>query len=121
MSLRRKKTTSLNNKTLTYIFSELSDSETELNPPDFLPTQTHTVAFKCVGSVHDEDRLSRTSKILRESGNADVQVSPEPSNPYDSQAIAFQFHIDHNWQRIGYVVREYLSHFMKLYKRISEV
>ena len=78
-----------------------SDSETELSPPDFLPTQTHTVTFKCIGTVHDND------------GKVEVRVSPEPDNEHDSQAIAFQCHVNHKWQRIGYVVRECLSHVHK--------
>ena len=90
-----------------------SDNGTELSPPDFLPTQTHTVTFKCIGTVHDNDGqvlLSRISKMLREDGKVEVRVSPEPDNEHDSQAIAFQCHVNHKWQRIGYVVRECLSH-----------
>ena len=93
--------------------SEHSDSETETNSPDIRPPPTHTVTFKCIGPVHDTNAqalLIRVSQILRGGGGVDVHVSPEPDNPYDSQAIAFQCHIDRKWQRIGYVVRECLSH-----------
>ena len=53
---------------------EPSDSDAE-DIPDTLPTQTHTVTFKCVGSIHDISRqlvLSRISKILRDGGKVDV-------------------------------------------------
>ena len=89
---------------------EHSDSKTETNSP---PPLTHTVTFKCIGPVHDTNAqalFSRVSQILHGGGGVDVRVSPEPDNPYDSQAIAFQCHIDRKWQRIGYVVRECLSH-----------
>ena len=45
---------------------EPSDSDAE-DIPDTLPTQTHSVTFKCVGSIHDVRRqvvLSRISKTL---------------------------------------------------------
>ena len=89
--------------------SEGSDSESIST----LPTQTHTVTFKCIGSVHDctaQETLSKTSKILREGGTVRTKIKPEPDNQYDANAIAFMCHIDGNWQRIGYIVRECLEH-----------
>ena len=74
---------------------ESSDSDAE-DIPDTLPTQTHTVTFKCVGSIHDIRRqlvLSRISKILRDGGKVDVRIHPVPENLYDSKAITFQCHI----------------------------
>lgn len=40
-----------------------------------------------------------------------VRLSPEPSNRYDSQAIAFECQLSgkSKWEKIGYVVREALT------------
>lgn len=37
------------------------------------------------------------------------RLMPEPTNPVDSQAIAFESEIDGVWHVIGYVVKEALS------------
>ena len=84
---------------------EPSDSDAEDNP-DTLPIQTHTVNFKCVGSVHDVCR----QLILRDGGKVHVRIHPEPENQYDSKAIAFQCNIEREWQTIGYIVRECVDH-----------
>ena len=89
---------------------EPSDSDAE-DIPDTLPTQTHIVTFKCVGSIHDVCRqvvLSRISKILCDGGIFDARIHPEPENQY--RAITFQCHIEQEWQTIGYIVRECLDH-----------
>ena len=91
---------------------EPSDSDAE-DIPDTLPTQTHSVTFKCVGSIHDVRRqvvLSRISKTLRDGGKVDMRIHPKPENQYDSKAITFQCHIEQEWQTIGYIVRECLDH-----------
>ena len=78
-----------------------------------LPAQTHTVTFKCVGSNCDGARqsiLSDISQALRQGCVITARAEPEPSNKYDSKAIAFQLHWKDNWQTIGYVVRECLDH-----------
>lgn len=93
-----------------------ADETTDSEPPPFLPSQTHTVTFKCIGSVHSQDSqmvLSRISKVLCQGGSVSVCVQPEPDNQYDSKAIAFRCHVDGKWQRIGYVVRECLDHVHK--------
>ena len=71
-----------------------------------LPYITHTVIFKCIGSNREESYqfALRKSKQLLKSG-----LRPEPTNPKDSQAIAFVCLIDGKWEKIGYVVREALS------------
>ena len=38
-----------------------------------------------------------------------VKLEKEPSNPYDSNAIAFMCLTKNNWERIGYVVSEALA------------
>lgn len=37
-----------------------------------------------------------------------MKLKKEPSNPIDSQAIAFMCRADKEWERIGYVVKEAL-------------
>ena len=105
--------------------TEHSDSDA-LNVPDSLPTQTHTVTFKCIGSVHDVNKqllLSNISKLLRDNKTVEVRVLPEPDNKFDAKAICFQCYHDHKWQTIGYIVRECLDHVHKALeqKRILSV
>ena len=95
-----------------YLHSDAENSDSE-NVPLSLPTQTHTVTFKCTGSIHDyaaQETLSKASRILRECGTVRIKLAPEPNNQYDARAIAFLCHIDGKWQRIGYIVRECLEH-----------
>ena len=95
-----------------YIRSDSENSDDE-SISFSLPTQTHTVTFKCIGSTHDnnaQECLSKVSKVLREGGKVQTKMTPEPNNQYDSKAIAFFCKINDEWQRIGYVVREYLEH-----------
>ena len=62
-----------------------------------LPIQQHTIAFKVMGTV----KLSGVQQILQKvrdcmlSGIATpVRVIPEPTNPIDKNAIAFQCYLD---------------------------
>lgn len=73
---------------------------------------THTVTFKCIGSTKEQqyqECLKHISQIRSEGGEVLCRVKPEPNNPYDSQAIAFESKVDEAWQVIGYVVREALD------------
>ena len=75
------------------------------------PEKQCTVTFKCIGAVHDthaQDVLRRVSDLL-DNNVVPVNIFPEPSNPFDSRAIAFKCWIDEDWQRIGYIVREALD------------
>jgi len=75
------------------------------------PEKQHTVTFKCIGAVHDphaQDVLRRVGDLL-DNNVVPVNILPEPSNPFDIQAIAFKCWIDEDWQRIGYVVHEALD------------
>ena len=81
--------------------------------PQVLPAQTHTVTFKCVGTNHDaarQDVLSEVSQALRQGDVVAARAEPEPTNQYDSKAIALQLHWKGKWQTIGYVVHECLDH-----------
>ena len=87
---------------------------------------THTITFKCMGSAK-EDRYQESLKQISELRNNEVEVlcriKPEPNNPYDSKAIAFECKIDGSWKVIGYIVREVLNevHQALVAKKIVEV
>ncbi len=86
-----------------------SDDEDEELADDF---HTRTVVFKCIGAAKErrpQAVLSEASYKFRRGEAVEVRLLPEPSNPWDSRAIAFQFKVGANWERIGYVVREALN------------
>ena len=61
--------------------SQNSDSESQLQ---ILPTQTHTVTFKCIGSVHNQTRqevLCDISRELRCGRVVEVRVHPASPRP----------------------------------------
>ena len=73
---------------------------------------THTVTFKCIGSVRDmasQEVLSKASAKWNEGGVVPLGLTPEPTNPKDSKAIAFECLVSDKWERIGYVVKEALD------------
>ena len=74
---------------------------------------THTVMFKCIGVTKEkeyQDTLSEANRLLQNNTEVPVRLTPEPNNPFDSRAIAFECQLsDHEWRRIGYVVREALQ------------
>ena len=96
-----------------------SDSETSDSNVEDIPAVTHTVTFKCIGSVHDFEKqlvLSKISKLLWEKKQAEVRIHPEPENPFDANAICFECFIYQKWHIIGYIVRECLQHVHKALK-----
>jgi len=101
-----------------------SDSEEET---DFqLPSQTHTVTFKCIGTTHDlnsQEVLRSVNTLLGSGEEVPVKIVPEPDNQYDSKAIAFQCKVDGKWNKIGYIVREALDnvHRALMQKKIISV
>ena len=79
-----------------------SQSETEA---DVSPT-THTLTFKCMGTVKDpnhQDALREAAASLKDGNETPVRLQPEPENPFDANAIAFDCLTDNGWRRIGYV------------------
>ena len=89
-----------------------SDTESESESEFVLPSQTHIVTFKCIGTTHHVDAqeaLRKVSTLLQEGKEVPVKLVCEPENQYDSKAIAFKCNVDGNWTRIGYVVREALD------------
>lgn len=61
----------------------------------------HIVMFKCIGATH--------CSLLQSGEDVPVRLTPEPNNPRDSQAIAFECQLKDKKWRIGYVVREALE------------
>ena len=53
--------------------------------------------------------MAEVASKLRKGETVEVMLRPEPSNPKDSCAIAFDCYIDSKWEKIGYVVREALN------------
>jgi len=56
---------------------------------------------------------NRQEIIAELSENTPLELSPEPSNPYDPNAVAILF----EGKKIGYVPREYAGYVSKLLKR----
>ena len=83
------------------------------------PHKTHTVTFKCIGTTHDHNaqEILAAAKQCYTKQVVPVVIEPEPSNPYDSEAICFKCFFNDKWHRIGYVVREALIH---VHKALSE-
>ena len=76
------------------------------------PDKEHTVTFKCIGTTHDlhaQEVLKCVSEQLHNGNVVPVSIFPEPSNQYDSKAIAFKCWINGDWHRIGYIVSEALD------------
>ena len=73
---------------------------------------THTVTFKCIGTTKEiqyQERLKQIAQLRSRGLEVPCQLKPEPDNPFDSNAIAFECQIDGMWQIIGYIVREALD------------
>ena len=56
---------------------------------------------------------NRQAIIAELSENTPLELSPEPSNPYDPNAVAILF----EGKKIGYVPREYAGYISKLLKQ----
>ena len=86
-----------------------SPSETEVDISSSLTT--HTLTFKCMGTVKDPNHqkvLSKAAALLKNGNEPPVRLRPEPENSFDANAIAFDCLIDNDWRRIGYVVQDVL-------------
>ena len=103
--------------------SDVSSNPDELEEPSSEPTVSssedtpeletnkikHSVVFKCVGVKKEkyiEKVLISTSRKLDNGEHVPVRIRPEPDNPVDARAIAFECNVSNKWQRIGYVVQE---------------
>lgn len=105
-----------------YLHSDTETADSDVGVPENLPAVTHTVTFKCVGSVHDFKKqlvLSKISRLLMEKKAVEVRIRPEPNNQFDAKAICFECLIDQKWEIIGYIVRECLDEVHKALKERS--
>ena len=76
------------------------------------PVTTHSVIFKCMGTVKErkyQEILAAVSLKMRNGETVPLRLQPEPNNPKDSNAIAFDCQIESDWERIGYIVHEALN------------
>ena len=72
----------------------------------------HSVVFKCIGATKEtrmQAVLASASQKIEDSEVVPVRIQPEPDNPVDARAIAFECALNNKWERIGYVVREALE------------
>ena len=81
------------------------------NYPDCFQSSlvTHSVVFKCMGAnktKRSQEVLAETSEKLKKGEHVDVMLRREPTNPYDSKAIAFDCKSGEKWELIGYVAKE---------------
>ena len=50
--------------------------------------------------------LQRVRDTIQSGGEVPTNIVPEPDNPIDKNAVAFQCHIDDKWHTFGYAVKE---------------
>ena len=81
--------------------SDSTDSEV---PPSCVATipVTHTVTFKCIGTVRSpayQNTLKKVCELRTEGHEVPINIFCEPENPIDSKAIAFRCQIkaSYNW------------------------
>ena len=90
--------------------AESQDDSEELNLDE--PFITHSVIFKCIGHLRElryQEVLALAKKKMAQGINVPVKIVKEPNNPVDVTAIAFVCHLDKEWERIGYIVKEALN------------
>jgi len=91
------------------LFSDDGDNSTSSDEVASEPNNVSCLDFKCIGVTQEsvyQQTLEQVRDRLQSGEKVPVRLLPEPENPYDSKAIAFQcFHLD-GWRRIGYVVAE---------------
>jgi hypothetical protein len=77
--------------------------------------ETSTVNFKCVGVTRDslyQETLKKAFLAIKDGKGVCVRLTPEPENPYDSHAVAFECLIDGCWKVFGYVIKELSDHVL---------
>jgi len=71
-----------------------------------VPAIIHFVVFKCIGCTRYFRYQKLASQKMKKGKVVPVKLEKEPNNPYDSNAIAFMYQADKDWERIGYVISE---------------
>ena len=90
-----------------------SESDRDESGEDELevPAITHSVVIKCIGVTKEkryQELLALASRKRNNGETVPVKLMKEPTNCFDSRAIAFMCKADKDWERIGYVVSEAL-------------
>ena len=78
--------------------SEESGNDEEAED-DNIPAITHTVVFKCIGCTKElcyQELLVLANQKRKKGEDVPVKLEKEPSNPYDSNAIAFMCLAENN-------------------------
>ena len=92
--------------------SMYSDNSSDVEADRPIPRLIHhTVVFKVIGCTKEamyQDTLYKAKCVLESGNDVTVKLDPEPTNPQDSQAVAFVCLLERKQYRIGYVVREIL-------------
>ena len=92
--------------------SNIEESGSEEAEDDNIPAITHTVVFKrkgCIKRLCYQELLVLANQQLKKGEDIPVKLEKEPSNPYDSNAIAFMCLAENIWEWVGYVVSEALA------------
>ena len=79
--------------------------ETQINEE----TAQFTEYFALKGSSYHEDcqkTLHKCKQLQLQNKNIDLQVTPEPNNIRDKNAVIVEACIDNDWDRIGYIPKE---------------
>ena len=85
------------------------DISTDSDLTDVEDDVLDTISCKCIGVTQNksyQQALEAAYKQLQKGIDTDVQLVPEPNNPYDSKAISFQCHVNQSWKTFGYIARE---------------
>ena len=90
--------------------SDHSETDSEASRCDTCsPIIEHTITFNCIGTTKSgeyQNILSKAKKELSLNQPVPVRLMPEPNNPMDNKAIAFECCMQGKWMRVGYVIRE---------------
>ena len=92
---------------------ELQEDEDDEDDKDESNSLVHALTFKCIGTIKEEryQEILVAANLQRQNGEeVHVRLTPEPTNCYDSEAIACKTSTstdsENKWERIGYLVSE---------------
>lgn len=93
-----------------------TSTESDLSEDELVKCkETSTVNFKCVGVTRDafyQETLKKAFLARKEGKSVCVRLTPQPDNPYDSHAVAFECQVDGSWGVFGYVIKELCDHVL---------
>ena len=59
-----------------------------------------------------QETLKKAFLATKEGKSVCVRLTPQPDNPYDSHAVAFECQVDGSWGVFGYVIKELCDHVL---------